>query len=158
MQKTTCCFTGHRQLPEDQIESIIKRLNDALEQLILQGVTDFLCGGTRGFDQIAAALVIAKKEMGRNIRLTFALPCRDQDALWLAGEKKLYRRLLAEADHIHYVCEQYDSDCMKLRNRYMVDHSSYCVCALIYKASGTFQTVGYARQKGVRVINVATSA
>ena len=155
MQKKTCCFTGHRHLPSNQIEAIIKRLNKELDSLICQGVTDFLSGGARGFDHIAAALVIAKREMGRDIRLTFALPCRSQDALWTREERELYRLLLAEADDIHYVSEHYSGDCMEIRNHYMVDRSGYCVCALVHTFSGTAQTVGYARKKGVCVINVA---
>jgi len=32
-----------------------------------------------GFDQIAASLVIGKKQQGADIRLILALPCRNQD-------------------------------------------------------------------------------
>jgi len=61
---TVYCFTGHRKLLANKIEYIIKRLSDEIENLIRQGVTDFISGGALGFDQIAASLVVAKKEMG----------------------------------------------------------------------------------------------
>jgi uncharacterized phage-like protein YoqJ len=155
MKATTCCFSGHRKLPKDKIEQIVKRLDREIESLISQGVTDFISGGALGFDQIAASLIISKKEMGSDIRLILALPCKNQDALWTVEQKKLYRNLLAEADDIVYVSEEYTNGCIKKRNRYMVDCSAYCICALLRSMSGTDQTVRYARQKGVIVNNIA---
>lgn len=151
----TCCFTGHRKLPQDKIEQILIRLNQEVDNLISQGITDFISGGALGFDQLAASLVVAKKEMGNNIRLIFALPCKNQDMLWSAEQKRLYRGLLDEADEIIYVSEEYTNDCMKKRNQYVVDRSAYCICALIFEAGGTAQTVRYARGRTINVINVA---
>ncbi len=153
--QNTCCFTGHRHLPTNKIERIVKRLSEEIDRLIKLGVTDFISGGALGFDQIAASMIVAKKEMGLPIRLIFALPCRDQDANWTPEQRRLYHGLLSEADEVYYVSENYDADCMKKRNHYMIDHSAYCICALIKERSGTAQTVRYARLKGVTVINVS---
>lgn len=155
MQNLTCCFTGHRNLPQNAIEHIMLRLNDEVDNLIRQGVTHFLSGGARGFDLIAAALIVSKKEMGTDVRLDFILPCRGQDALWPEREQKLYRGLLTEADEVTYLSDAYRPGCMKRRNQYMVDHSDYCIYALLHDCSGTWQTVQYARRKGVRLISVA---
>ena len=92
---------------------------------------------------------------GSDVRLIFALPCKKQDELWSDAQKSLYRGLLAGADEVIYVSEEYSAGCMKKRNRYMVDRSVYCVCALLYPDSGTGQTVRYARENGLRIINVA---
>lgn len=153
-QKHTCCFSGHRALPLAKIESILLRLNFEVENLINQGVTNFISGGALGFDQVAASLIIAKKKMGRDIRLIFALPCRNQDERWSEAQKRLFRGLIAEADEIIYVSEEYYYGCMEKRNHYMVDQSAYCICAHLYPMSGTEQTVKYARQNGVKLINV----
>ena len=155
MKNQTCCFTGHRKLPKDKIEQIVIRLDREIDYLISQSVTDYISGGALGFDQIAASLIIAKKEMGRKIHLIFALPCKDQDRLWNAQQRKFYRALLSESDEIVYVSEVYTDGCMKRRNKYMIDHSAYCICALLRPFNGTDQTVKYARQKGLKVINVA---
>lgn len=130
-------------------------MNEELDRLIQEGVTDFISGGALGFDQIATSLVIAKKEMGANIRLIFALPCRNQDEDWTAEQKLLYRSLLFEADEIRYISEEYSLDCMKKRNYYMVENSGYCICALIKTPSGTSQTVRYAKEKGLHIMHVA---
>jgi uncharacterized phage-like protein YoqJ len=58
-KETTCCFTGHRRLPKDKIEHIIMRLNQEMDNLISQGVTNFISGGALGFDQIGASLIVA---------------------------------------------------------------------------------------------------
>ena len=118
-------------------------------------MTDFISGGALGFDQIAASLIIAKKEIGKNIRLIFALPCKNQDEKWNEKQKKLYQELLPEADEVIYISEEYNDFCMRKRNNYMVEHSAYCICALLQEKSGTGQTVRYAKKKNLQVINVA---
>jgi len=155
MKSTTACFSGHRVLSQKKIEKIVKRLDEAVDQLIQQGVTDFLCGGAVGFDHICASMIITKKQQGADIRLLFALPCRNQDEKWTDRQKQLYRSLLGEADAVHYVSEEYTPDCMKKRNYYMVDSSAYCICAMTKDISGTGQTVRYAQQQGLQIMNVA---
>lgn len=155
MNHNTCCFTGHRLLPHDKIESIMNRLNEEIDNLYRQGVTDYISGGELGFDQIAASLIIALKERGYNMHLTFALPCKNQSERWMPEQQRHYQKLLKEADKIIYVSEQFTPDCMKKRNFYMVDNSAFCICGLISEKSGTGQTVRYARKKGLRIINVA---
>ncbi len=100
-----CCFTGHRNLPAGKMESIIKRLNDEMENLMYQGVTNFISGGAVGFDMIAASLVIAKRELGYPVRLVFALPCKNQGKYWPEEQIRLYQKLLNAADEIHYISE-----------------------------------------------------
>ena len=76
----TCFFTGHLNLPKEQIEYIVRHLDAEIEWLINQGVTRFIYGGAQGFDLLAASLIATKKEMGSNIQLIFALPCKNHDA------------------------------------------------------------------------------
>lgn len=147
----TCCFMGHRTLPQDKIEQILIRLNQEVDNLISQGITDLIVGGALGFDQVAAALIVAKKEMGNDIRLIFALPCKNQDKFWDYREKKLYHGLLDEADETIYVSEEYIDGCIQKRDRYMIERSGYCICAPIYETGGTAQTVRYAEKMGAKV-------
>ena len=155
MKEKTCCFTGHRTLPANKIQAIITILDREIDALIEKGVTDFISGGALGFDQIAASLIVAKKETGKQIRLIFALPFKNQDALWNEKQTELYQNLLGEADEIIYVSESYDSFCMKRRNKYMVEQSAYCICALLHEKSGAGQTVRFARKKGRTIVNAA---
>ena len=154
MKEHTCCFTGHRHLPKSEIGLIIKRLNDEIENLYRGGVTNFISGGALGFDQIAASLIAAKKEMGYAIRLIFILPCKDQDSGWTSEQKRLYRDLLARADEIRYASETYRSDCLKTRNARLVEESGYCIAYLTRPRSGTAQTVRLAKARGLVVLSL----
>ena len=154
-KEKAACFAGHRALSQKKIEWIVKRLNEEVDRLIQQGVTTFVSGGAVGFDQIAASLIISKKQQGINVRLIFALPCLNQDEKWADRQKKLYHSLLGEGDEVVYVSEEYTPNCMKERNIYMVDNSAHCICAMVKDFSGTGQTVLYALQQGLEIINVA---
>ena len=156
MKQNTCCFTGHRLLPVKKIQQIVTKLNEEVDLLIQKGVTIFISGGTLGFDQIAASLVVAKKQQGAKTRLRFALPYRNQDEKWTEKQKCLYHSLLGEADDIIYVSEEYTDGCMKERTSYMIDNSAYCICAYKEKAiiSKTGKTIRHAQEKGLQIINV----
>ncbi|MEA5013489.1 MAG: SLOG family protein [Candidatus Limiplasma sp.] len=150
----TCCFIGRRRAPQEDLERIILGLHHAVESLIAQGVTTFLPGGALGFDQMAASLIIAKKETGKNIRLVFALPYRNQDECWSAEQRRLYRHLLAEAGEVLYISQENARDCMEKHGRFLVDQSGYCICTRLCPFGETERTIRYARQRGVRVLSV----
>jgi uncharacterized phage-like protein YoqJ len=136
-RENTTCFSGHRNLSAKKIEKIVKRLNVEVDRLIEKGVTNFISGGAVGFDQICASLIISKKQQGADVRLIFALPCRNQDEKWNERQKQLYRSLLNEADEIIYLSDEYTPDSMRARNIFMVDNSAYCICALVRDISET---------------------
>lgn len=155
MKKNTCCFTGHRRLPEYKAESIKRRLDQEVDHLIDQGVTDFISGGAIGFDLMAAAVIAEKKKCGKPLRLIFALPCANHNARWPSSETDLLNSLLTHADEIICLQDEYTPDCMRKRNEYMVSCSAHCICAMIHPRTGTSQTVNLARRAGLQVINVA---
>lgn len=154
MQNLACCFTGPRSLPQNAIECITVRLNAEVEALIRQGVTHFLSGGARGFDLIAAALVVSKKEMGNDLHLHFILPYREYDALWSEREKKLCRDLLSEADTVRYIADFFRPGCIKKRDRYLIDHADYCIYAPLPESGDVEQAVQYAGRKGLHLISI----
>lgn len=154
MRQHTCCFTGHRNVPKACRLALNAHLVEELNALIDKGVVNFISGGALGFDQIAALAVLKLREGNPEIRLSFALPCRDQARVWSGEQRVFYERLKAAADEVHYVSELYYDGCMKRRNQYMVDNSAYCICALKDHGTGTGQTVRMARANGLDVINV----
>ncbi len=155
MPAPTCCFTGHRELPEEKIPEIKRRLAEEIVCLISEGVTRFAAGGALGFDTLAALAVLQMKVLFAELELTLVLPCKTQDRYWRQAEKELYREILSQADHVTYVSEQYTRGCIQKRNRLLVEGSSVCVCYCAKNQGGTAYTVQYARKKGHRVINLA---
>ncbi len=159
----TVAFTGHR--PErfpwgddeqsEQAAAFIRRLKDTLEELIATGVIRFLSGAARGFDTIAAEIVLELREHYPWISLTVVLPCDDQADKWGDGDKARWEHLLERADHVLHLAGRYDKGCMLRRNRYLVDHSSLLVAA--YDgccAGGTAMTLAYAAEKNRTVIRL----
>ena len=118
------------------------------------GVGEFICGGALGFDTMAATEVLRQKADFPHIRLSLILPCRDQAARWNAAQRKIYTEILEKADKIEYLFERYVPGCMQMRNRRMVDRADVCVAYYNGTPGGTAYTVQYAREKGVRVLQI----
>lgn len=56
LKNKTCCFTGHRKLPEKNIKKIEARLEKEIEELIKSGFCYFAVGGAQGFDTVAGQI------------------------------------------------------------------------------------------------------
>lgn len=152
----TCCFIGPRKLPSQKIETILRTLNTEIDRLIAEGVTTFLSGGEPGFDYIAASLIAAKKEQGQNLRLILTLPSKTQWDLFTQKETQLRNHLCHTADQIIYTSEAYTPEAIEKRNKYMVDHSQHCLCAILREIrTNAEQTIRYALAKGLKINNVA---
>lgn len=80
--QSACCFTGHRDIPDNLRDFLTRRLSDGIAYLQKQGVTQFYTGGTLGFDTMAAKAVLKARDAVPGIRLTLVLPCRTQADRW----------------------------------------------------------------------------
>ena len=150
-----CCFSGHRNLPKAQTDVIRKTLRDVLDKLIEDGYIAFISGGALGFDMLAAEIVLEKMQKFPFIRLVMALPCKNQSAKWESADKKLYNNILNRASEVIYVCENYCTGCMHLRNKFMVENSDLCVMYKTQSRGGTAYTAERAKEKGISIINIA---
>lgn len=148
----TCCFTGHREIDAKTVKNLQKMLKKTLLRLIEEGYSHFISGGALGFDTLAAEAVLNLKNKKPHIRLTMALPCRNQDKFWNEMQKAKYKALLSLADSIFYTDEEYNKGCMFKRNRYMVDKSSCVIAYLNSCYGGTKYTVDYAKKTNRRII------
>lgn len=156
----TVAFTGHRpeKLPWGNNENTPEaalfkfRLREALEYLIGRGYVNFLSGAARGFDTIAAEIVISLREVYPWIKLTVVLPCADQAARWNADDRARWENIVHNSDHVETLAQAYDKGCMFRRNRYLVDNADLVLAACQKgNTGGTAMTVDYARKKGVKV-------
>jgi len=155
MKNQTCCFTGHRDIPESKYPKVQKRLEEEITNLINQGIHTFCAGGALGFDMMAELTILSLKKTYRQIKLILVLPCKEQTRGWPEKDKKIYDSILREADEIVYTSEHYYDGCMHERNRRLVDNSGVCVCYLTKNSGGTAYTVDYARRNGLNIINTA---
>ena len=155
MKSQTCFFTGHRNLPADDIYKIRRALKQAVINLIENGTIYFGCGGARGFDLLAALIILELKEKYPEIRLIMVYPCRNQTQYWKDTDKKLYDDIRDRCDKCVWIADEYNDECIQKRNRHLANNSSVCICYLTDKYSGTQFTVKYAEKKGVKIINIS---
>ena len=165
-----CCFTGHRKIPQRKTEQIQERLRNEIVTAIQNGYTFFYAGGAIGFDTMAAQAVLELKAQYPHIKLILVLPCVNQTDGWEQSDIDEYERIRVLADEVIYTSEEYKKGCMHKRNRYLVDHSSLCICymtrksggtaytveyATSNKSGGTAYTVEYATSNGLKIINIS---
>lgn len=135
----TCFFTGHRDLPDRQ-GFIFNEIFIEVCNLSGQGATDFICGGERGIDTLAARAVLELREHDENVRLRLYLPCRDR--AW-------NREILEAADEVRYFAKAYNKGCRMRCMRAMVEDSDVCAYYMKHYHGGTFRTVWYAGESGI---------
>lgn len=61
IKSKSCCFTGHRKLPEDQKAAIMASTEEKVRELIGGGTNRFLVGGAFGYDTEVAKLLFHLK-------------------------------------------------------------------------------------------------
>lgn len=157
LRRKTACFTGHRQM-EEPISAIERRLAGTVENLIRKGYLYFGTGGARGFDALAAEVVLKLKATYPQIHLILVLPFDEQyshEGNWTRAEIEQYHRLKERASKVVVLAAGYFSGAYYRRNRYLVDNSSACVAYMTRANSGTSYTVDYAKARGVEVVNIA---
>lgn len=154
-REQTVCFTGHRNIPIMRQRKIRRLLDETIERLVEQGAVFYGAGGALGFDTLAAQSVLRAKKKHPQVKLILVLPCRSQADRWSERDKAIYEDIKAHADKVVYVSEQYTRSCMFQRNRHLVDYSGTCIAYLTEDNGGTAYTVGYARSKGLNIMNLA---
>ncbi len=164
MEKS-CCFTGYRpekfpfelKLGTESFNSLEKKIYDSVFALVEEGFCDFYCGMASGFDLLCgkAVIDIKRNRPEKGIRLIAAIPFSAQSNGFSNMWKKLYEIVIAEADKIEIISEEYSISCFEKRNRFMVDKSQCVICYFDGKSGGTANTVKYALKKGKRIINLA---
>lgn len=155
MREYTACFTGHRQLNEAELPALVMRLDRVLNALYQAGYRRFMCGGARGFDLLAAEAVVRLKERHSNVQLICVIPHAYQANSMSPENLRRYQLMVIHADRNVVLSPFYYKGCMQVRNRYMVDRSSFCLCLLEHvESGGTVSTVVYATQQDVPVLNL----
>lgn len=154
MKQKTCCFTGHREILDEDYKILKENLKYVIIQLIKKGIIYFGVGGARGFDMLVEKIILDLKRQYPQIKLILVLPCKNQSNYWNYIEKLEYHHIKTKADKVVYISQEYTKDCMVKRNQHLIDNSSICVCYLNTIYGGTSYTVKYAKLKGVDIINL----
>ena len=159
-REITCSFTGHRNIPQNMINTVSAKLEAAVAEHYKMGYRYFICGGAYGFDMLAEETLVKAMRRGSDVHLILALPCRNQTEKWsnLPDYQNLLRRYLflkGFAESVYYIRDFYVDGCMKERNQFMIDHSSACIAYCDENVrGGSLQTVNMARRAKIRLTNL----
>ena len=166
MKDRTACFSGHRpeKLPYggDENHPFTQELKSMLHlyvsEAVSNGYTRFVSGMARGVDLWACECVLALKRHHPALELVCALPYAGCGEVLRGLDRIRFNDFLSKASEVYTVSPAYDRDCMRRRNRSMVDRASLLIAVCADYRSGTGQTIRYARQQGltVRLITVDT--
>lgn len=155
-KEKTACFTGHRELKENDF-LLFLQLYRIVENLILEGYLYFGVGGARGFDLLVCKVIFILKEKYKNISLILVLPFINQyihENNWTKEEIELYNLFKEKASKVVYVQKFYSKGCYYKRNRHLVNFSSVCIAYQYKMTGGTAYTVNYAENNNVTVIKL----
>jgi len=161
-RQSACSFTGHRpgKLPwkfdERDVRCVVlkRRLADAVESAYTEGYRHFLCGMAQGCDLYFCECVLALRDRYPDVTVEAVLPCPTQTDDWSEKDRERHRRLVARCDYETMVSEKYTPGCMQRRNRYLVDHSSLLIAAYDGGSGGTRNTIAYALERGISVLDI----
>ncbi len=159
---SACCFTGHRpeKLPWKTNENdsgcmaLKLRIADTLRSVYDAGIRHFICGMAKGCDMYFAEAVITLRDEAPGITLEAAIPCESQFRNWAECYQTRYNYLIHQCDQETLLQRQYTHDCMLLRNKYMVDHSSLLIAVYNGTSGGTRNTINYAKKCGLEIISL----
>lgn len=153
--EASCFFTGHRVLPVNKLERIRSSLEGHIRRQTENGTRDFISGGARGFDLLAALAVLGIQREFPQIRLRLYLPYPGYEKNWPEQDMSILHTVAAGAADIRYISEKYTAGCMKMRNEALVRDAYYGIAFQIAQHSGTAQTMAIARGYGREVVNIA---
>ena len=130
----SCCFTGHRTIAEDQLESVENAIFAETNIAIKSGYQHFICGFAEGSDLIFARCVACAIEKDSTIHLHAALPNRARERALMKNPEN--RELLELCDDIFVAAEDSHPGMYAQRNTYMVEHSQRVIALYDGRAKG----------------------
>ena len=156
LRQRTCCFTGHRAIPEKDLPGILDRTEQTVRRLIEQGVIFFGVGGAIGYDTETAKLLFRLRATDYpQIKGILVYPFEGFTSRWNDKQRAEYARLLPQYDKAVCVAQRASREAYLERDRHLVDGSAYCIAYCTRGSGGTAYTLRYAQQEGLKIYNVA---
>jgi len=149
---TVTCF-GHRDFSnhnkcEKILEYIVKDLIRKKEYV------EFLVGRNGEFDIFFSSVVFrAKKELfDANSSLTLVLPYMTAE---YRNNKSYFENYYDNIEISEKASSAYFKSAINERNFEMIDRADLVICYIEKKKGGAYQSIKYARKKGVKTLNLA---
>ena len=141
MDGKTCCVTGHRDIPAEQIDYVKDALRREIKKAISDGFTCFLSGFADSVDQYFAEIVVDLQKVNPALQLTAVLPYQKRLDSLRAREQT--RVLLDACTEVKVIREEYQPSVYSHRNRYLAENSDRVIA--VYDGRENGGTVGTIR-------------
>lgn len=145
MEGKTCCVTGHRDIPAEEMAPVKEALRREIKKAVNDGFTVFLSGFADGVDQYFAEMILELQNKNPDLKLIAVLPYQKRkDSLC---QKEHTNTLLDACAEVIIIQEEYRPNVYSKRNRYMVEHADRVIA--VYdgrEKGGTVKTIRYAHQ------------
>lgn len=139
-----CTFFGHKECYGLDAQA----LYCAIGNLVIRGVDTFYFGNQGQFDSIVYSCLKQLRKEHPHIRICVVLA-------YLPTEKYEYDDM---TDTMYPEIEGHPKFAIDRRNRWMIDHSEYCVCHINLTWGGAYKFAQLAVQRGKTVINIGNAA
>lgn len=117
-------------------------------------VSHFLSGMDLGAQQWGAELVLALKAKYPGITLEVVLPYEEQAADWTEEQRDRYFTIIAHCDKETLLQRKMTPDCLRRRDTYMLDQSSYVIAISSTRQEEMSNPITYARKHGKTIIAI----
>lgn len=152
------CFIGRQKIVPALLSPLQTQITSLVQAFIEAGVDTFFVGGGRGFDALAAHVVFRLQAQYPKIRLILVLPfsdpCEKEDD-WTPEEIQTFHQIRAQASQVILLHSHSQPDRYEERNRYLVDHTQFCLCYQTSQTDHTAYATQYAKSQGRSVYNFA---
>lgn len=153
MQIFTVSFFGHRQITN--VMEMEKRLEPLIRTLLHEKeYVEFLVGRDGEFDQLVSSTVRRCKCMIRDDNSSFVWVMPYLTAEFRDNEES-FRQYYDEIEVCSDAAGTHYKNAHQTRNRVMVDRSDLVVFCIQQVSGGAWQTMKYAKKRGIPYINIA---
>lgn len=155
LESKTCCVTGHRDIPGEQVGYVRQELRREVERAIEDGYQHFLTDFMEGTDQLFAEVVAEIRQVNDGIRLEAVLPYRGRFEKLHKDERT--RLLLAACTEVGFANEKYTKNCITVCRREQLRRSSRMIAVFDGREKGGAVTairMAHARKIRVCVIEL----
>ena len=147
MEKT-CCFTGHKNLTQEQAIEALHLLIKRVNELTIEGYTHFISSFANDTDVLLAQIIGSFRYKNKNLVLEAVIPIENK----LNSLDKIKYALMLY-NKVTVMQEQRGHECFQKRNKYMIDNSGVVVALWDEKTSKeAYNAVNYARSQGKEII------
>ncbi len=143
MKDKICCFCGHRDINEYEIE---KKVKTEISNLIDNGVTTFYSGGMGNFDNLCERIVREIKLSNDEVKLYLIAPYMMKR---FNTDNQFYEEIIIpDLGEIHY------KRAIKERNKWIVNRSNFILCHVWREFGGAWDMLKFAKKQDIKIIAI----